>query len=326
MEQKFSKTLEELQNFAEGAKKESRLDLFNIDPRLIVTALDHNVRDFETEKVKLHIEELRENIRENGVMTPLECRRGEKIKTYVDEKGKEHDIYSFILIDGECRLRAVNMLIEEGVPIVAIPVILERRGSNAANRVLDMLNANIGLRFTPVELGKAYSKLIKMGYTIQNIAQQVGKSVQYVNECLNLLEFNPTVVQGLVEGKITHNNVRQIQKKLKDVDPSQRQKLVEKRLVNAIHRAKEVGEKEKAGKYIDMSNEPTDQPAVASKRGRPRKNNEVEKSDVQLFCENLIDVIESTPREELKQLIQEVIDMLEAGHPIKNTINTVFNN
>jgi ParB-like chromosome segregation protein Spo0J len=327
MEKEFSKTLEELKEVATNSNKETRFDVFQIDPRLIVVELGHNVRDFDTEKVQNHVRELADNIKENGVMTPLECRKGEKVGIGKDDKGKEYDIFSYYLIDGECRKRAVDLLFEEGVVIARVPVLLEKKGSNPANRVLDMLNANIGLRFTPIELAFAYKKLLNMGYTESEIAKQVGKTLQYVNECLSYINYSPRIQKGLLEGKITANNVRQLNKKLKDIEPDKRLKETEKRLLSAINRASEVGEKEKAGKHIDMSVEQPAEPSIKPKRGRPKQT--TKKFDIEIFIDHLKYLLELLPSEKetykLSEL-KEVIEMLEDGNPLLESIDKIFNN
>jgi len=326
MEQKFSKTLDELKDIAINGNKERNLDLFLVDPRLIVSKLGHNVRDFESVKVKEHIRYLADNIRENGVMTPLECRRGEKVGTFTDEKGKVYDLCYWILIDGECRKRAVDLLIEEGIDFKAVPVIQEKKGSNEANRVLDMLNANIGLRFAPIELAHAYQRLINWKYTIKEIAKSVGKTEQHVRDCLELLNLSPIVQKGLFDEKVTANNVRKMQQKYKDVDPNQRQTLIDKGLETAMKRANKVSDKEKAGKYIDLSKEENVEPTKTSKRGRPKKT--TKKIDNEIFIDYLKYLIELLPGIETLKLsdLKDIIEMLEDGKPLHESIEIIFNN
>jgi ParB/RepB/Spo0J family partition protein len=314
MEKVFSKSIDELNEIAKIAAKSTVNDLNYIDPRLIVIKDGHNVRNFSDPRVEAHIVELMANIKQNGVMTPLECLRGEKLETpYIDPKnGKEYPQYQWIVVDGQCRLTAVQRLLEQGVDIRRVPVMGVPQGSNEANHTFDMINANVGLRFTPIELAHAYKRLRGMHYEVDEIAEKLGKSVQHVNQCLDLLEYDKDIQDALKEGKITANNVRQVEKSVKETitDKGDRIAEVEKRLQEAMERAKNQSELNgvdtkavKAGKFI-----------------------ETKKCDSETLADQLDAVLDALPKRDSYKLteLEELYDMLKSGHPIKNSINTVF--
>ena len=83
------------------ARSTKRTDLFLIDPRNIVVVAGFNVRiDFD-------LEELKEQIKDKGVMNPI------TVIPFRDESGAE----KYKLVDGERRYRAGNIFL-----------VLQRRG------------------------------------------------------------------------------------------------------------------------------------------------------------------------------------------------------
>ena len=90
----------------------TRKEYYTIDPRKLQIKSDWNSRDFSDPSNIAHVKDLAESIAENGVREPL--------KVYL-----ENDIP--YVTNGECRLRAVMLLIERGVDIKAVPVMAEDR-------------------------------------------------------------------------------------------------------------------------------------------------------------------------------------------------------
>lgn len=162
-----------------------RSDLFKADPRIIVVDPGWNPReDFDPEEMEV----LRESIRENGVLNPLHVR-------LVDEVPH--------LVDGECRLRAVLELIEEGVPFQEVPCLLVRHGTNDADRLLISLLANTGNRLSPIEEARAFRRLQNWGMTPAQIARRMGVTDQTVYNRLKLLEAAPAVQQMIQRKELT---------------------------------------------------------------------------------------------------------------------------
>jgi ParB/RepB/Spo0J family partition protein len=314
-EEKFSMTEEELKEIALSAHKEQVNDLLKVDPRLIITDVSHNVRDFNNPDVLEHVDFLANSIEKNGLITPLECRRHLKVGTYVDDRGKEYPLYSWVVVDGECRLRAIKKLIEKGVPFRTVTVIPEKKNSNEANRVLDMVNANTGLPFTPVELGRAYQKLLNFGWEYEEISEHVHKTVQYIKECLDLLSYDKDIQQAIVTKKIRAHNVRQVEKAVKketgnnNQTSEARKKAVADRLRAAIN---------KAGAQAELNGK--------SVRVGTILNKEAKKTEGQILAEHLDAVLDAIPEMESVQIkdLEELHTLLSDGKTPKDAINAVF--
>jgi ParB/RepB/Spo0J family partition protein len=314
-ENKFSKTEKELASIADG-NKETINDLHFVDPRYLVVELGHNVRNFEEQNVKDHIEWLKNDIKKNGVITPLLCRRQKKVGVYTDPKNnKEYGLWSWSVIDGECRLRAITELLDEGYEIKRVPVINERKDSSDADRALYMLKSNEGLAFTKYERAKLYNRFISYGWTKDEIAEKVSRSISHVNECLNLLAYSEDTQKMIVDKVIKPNNLVALEKQVKrDVkegrieEPVSRVKEVEKRLEEMRKRTEEMNENNN-GRIIKVSK-------VINEK----------KSESEILAEQLDAVLKVIPQrisyslEELKDLY----DYLSAGHPIKNSVNMAF--
>jgi len=303
------KSSNDILNVDTVANKTKRNDVYQVDPRFITIDENHNVRDFQTTRVKEHIEMLAANIAVNGVLTPLECRREHIGKN--PENGEP--VYKYIIIDGECRFRAVTSLEGTDKAICRVPVMLERTGNNEADRISDMLNANESLRFSPIELGTAYKKFLRIGLTEDEIAQRLGKSVNHVKSCLELLEYDESVIEAVKDEKnnVTANNVRQLDKKVKEegmLDDYTRKKEVSNRLERAIMMAEEEeGDTGKSGKlnvtkYLDI------------------------KQTAEERLINAISLVTDTlsrwnfTREQLNDLLED----LRSGQSMQNAINHIF--
>ena len=302
---------EEILNNAEEAKEVQRKDVFQVDPLLLTVEEGHNVRDFDSPRVKEHIESLATNILENGVLTPLICRKGTIGK---DKDGKA--IYKYIIIDGECRFRATQLANQmQSGKIHRVPVILETKGSDKIDRVLDMLNANESLRFTPMELASAYGRFIRLGLDEKEIAKRVGKGLNHVKDTLALLDtdqFDDSVIEAVKTNQISANSARRLKKQIKEegVDDHLQKKVQKERLEKAFEVAekneRQSGKKLNISKYLDI-NDPTEKP---EKR--------VEKA-IELIIKTVGEKRDFT-RAHLKNLLED----LKAGLSIQNAINHVF--
>ena len=174
---------------------ENGTKIYLVHPNSLITEKGHNIRDFESDRTKEHIETLAENIVENGILTALECQR-----VLIEKKDGGKPKYKYIIIDGECRYRAINILLEKGIKIDSVPVVLEKSGYSDANRILDLLNANLSLRFSPIELATAYKKLIELGWTTNEIAKKISLSIEHITGCYELLTIDwnnkPTMIES----------------------------------------------------------------------------------------------------------------------------------
>lgn len=164
-------------------------DLIMMDPSIIVIESGHNPRDYSLPENRDHLEDLKESIREHGVKSPLWVRFDAGTK-------------SAILVDGECRLRALIELIEEGVQILTVPVIQVESGDRASRLVL-ALTANTGKPLSKLEHGAAFKKLQSYGWDDEKIAGNACQKPRYIREAIELAESPQAVKEMVSNGSVT---------------------------------------------------------------------------------------------------------------------------
>lgn len=202
--------------------KETKKDLLQIDVRLIDVESGFNIReDFGD------IKSLARDIEENGVRVPLRGRRdGER----------------FILTDGERRYRACQILIKEGKEF-RVPFILEPRGINEEDRLIDMFSMNSGKNLTMLEMANGVSRFLKMNYSIDEIANKIAKTKTFVSNCITILEAPKSIKELIKNKKITPTLVLDIFRKYKfDEAVSMMEEISEK--MNSIEEGEQAKETE----------------------------------------------------------------------------------
>ena len=171
---------------ARGSLKElavKRGNLLFFKPEQIHIVDGWNCRIYDTPEAIESDRELKESIRENGVLEPL---------TVYQKDGK------ICLSNGHRRLRQVRELIAEGVEIESVAVIVEGRGTDEADHILSQITRNSGRPLTPYEQGLVFKKLIGFGWDEAQIAKKTGFSRTHVTNMLNLHEA-PVEVQAMVK-------------------------------------------------------------------------------------------------------------------------------
>lgn len=164
-------------------------DMIMLSPQTIRIEKNHNPRDYRLAENHAHLDELKLSIRENGVLVPLLVR--------FDPESKEA-----VLVDGECRLRAVLELIREGVEIVAVPTV-QVKGNDPANRLVIALTANTGKSLSKWESGTAFQRLVGYGWEIETIASKLGFTGRFVREAIELADADDEVKNLLSERAVT---------------------------------------------------------------------------------------------------------------------------
>ena len=139
------------------------------------------------------IKELARNIKEQGMIKPLEV---EKINDG-----------NYLLIDGERRFKAIQHLkLEEKFKKTQqsnwknIPCIVK-------DKIKDKLLTQLSIDFhknklNPVEQGEAIKKLIEQGYIKSDITKLLGVSNSFMNDRLKILEFNDNTKRLIRNGDI----------------------------------------------------------------------------------------------------------------------------
>ena len=156
---------------------------------------------FEFDPMKIHVdpewnyrkdftghEELMAQIKENGVLTPLRVR-----------KKPDGTIW---LRNGERRLRAVKELIENGFPILSVPVSVAPRGQNDLDAYLEAYIGNDSKAPTPTEEAAAFRRMKAWGMKVQDISKKTGRSESHVRNRLKLADGMPEVLKAVDDGEI----------------------------------------------------------------------------------------------------------------------------
>jgi ParB-like chromosome segregation protein Spo0J len=105
---------------------------------------------------------------------------------------------SVVVVDGHCRLAAVQLARSEGVDIKTLPCIIEAQGTSDADRVAMMLISNSGLQHSPFERAEGYKKLLSYGWTKAQVAARFGVNSATVDNFL-ILAASPEPMQTLVK-------------------------------------------------------------------------------------------------------------------------------
>ena len=166
-----------------------RSALYKVDPRRLKVKEGLNLRDLSTPDNREHIETLARSIEANGFLEsePLEVAQ-------LDGE--------FYVTAGHCRLAAVMMLIERGVPIETVPYVPERPGTNEIDRFVNQVISNNGKPPTPMEIGYNAKRLLGLGLDVAEIAKRFGLSTNYVSGLVGLQAAPAEVRESVKAGEI----------------------------------------------------------------------------------------------------------------------------
>lgn len=173
-----------------------RSDILKIDPNDLHIDPLFNVRD-DGEEYQEHVLWLKASIEAEGVREPLRARnRGGKLT----------------ITNGHSRMKAIQMLLNEGVAIKTVPVILEDRYADEADITLTLITSNSGKKLTTLELGKVYRRLLQFGWTEEEIARRSAVTTQTITRALELhsapTEIREMVKNGEVSATLAINTMR----------------------------------------------------------------------------------------------------------------------
>ncbi len=182
-----------IKDFASG-----RTDVYKIDPAKLQIREGWNSRDFSDPANIAHIEDLAKSIEENGVREPLKVMQ-------------EGDI--LYVTNGECRYRAIKLLLSRGIEVKAVPVMGEDRNANDADRLFTQFLSNSGKPFVPIENARLFKRLLDMGWQQNEIAKKTGFSGGRISQLLALLQLPVALQKFITEGKASANFVLSVWKK-----------------------------------------------------------------------------------------------------------------
>ena len=131
------------------------------------------------------LEGLASSIREHGIIQPLVVEEAEN--------------GSYILHDGERRLRAAKMAGLKTVPAHVVPAL---NGSGGRERLTRALVANIQRSdLNPVEEARAYQRMIdELGMNVMQISRTVGVSQLRIKARLEILKLESSIQNMIITG------------------------------------------------------------------------------------------------------------------------------
>jgi ParB family chromosome partitioning protein len=165
--------------------EEESAGLAEVSPAAIVPNPRQPRTQFEEEQLR----ELADSIREHGLIQPLVVKR-------IDDQ-------RYMLIAGERRWRAAQLLNMESVPVVVKDVAPQQMLEIALIENVQRADLN------PIEEAQAYRQLVdEFGLTQEAVADRVGKSRVAVTNALRLLKLPESIQLRLADASIREGHAR----------------------------------------------------------------------------------------------------------------------
>lgn len=170
-----------------------RRDQMMVSPEMLVVEEGFNVRGvglskeeyWQQEHVQEHVNNLAQAYEAGDYVPPIVVKFRES-----DQKA--------VVRDGHHRLAALKTLLEREVPIQFVNVI-EYKGDEAKQQLL-MLKSSNSLQLSAVEKAEIFHRLHAYGFNPDEIAAQVGNSVQHVYQMLRIYDL-PLEKKRLIQQK-----------------------------------------------------------------------------------------------------------------------------
>lgn len=174
---------------------QGRSDILQIDPRDLHVKPNWNVRDWDLQENKDHIEQLAQSIMAGGVKQPLTVVWQDN-KAWID--------------DGECRYRACMLAIERGAPLKTVPVRGADRHADIVERRFNRYLANTGKQFNQLETAKDFKYFLDQGWSQEDIAKKAGLSQGRVSQILATLSMPAPVKAMVAAGTVSVGLAQQV--------------------------------------------------------------------------------------------------------------------
>lgn len=162
----------------ERLKRTGEIFLIPFDKIIINDEINNGRIDFG------NIQELADSIEQSSLRVPL-----------LVQKVRGEDKYT--LLQGKRRFKAIELLVKKGIDFPGIKCTLAPHNYNIENSLFDQIVLNDGKPYSNLEQGIVFSQLVGRGYSPQEIAKKVGKSVTHINNCIEIASL-PKKVQDLV--------------------------------------------------------------------------------------------------------------------------------
>jgi ParB family chromosome partitioning protein len=141
-----------------------------------------------------HIRSIADSIKEDGF------KLDKPIAGYGALDGKKSVIY---VTDGHCRLEAVKLAIEEGAPILDVPLVLSEKSTSMEDLTVSLVQANGGKRLSPPELAVVCKRLRCFNWSPAKIAEKLSMTSEYVNQLLTLAGAPSAIREMVQQGEAT---------------------------------------------------------------------------------------------------------------------------
>lgn len=144
------------------------------------------------------LEELAQNIEEQGLLQPITVRKISDEETHIDEEtGEVVSIEPrYEIVCGERRFRAWNLLANKSSKYNEIPCIIREMTDEQAFDA--MITENLQRQdVDPVEEAIAFSLLLENGNAIEDISIRFGKSIRFVQDRVKLKGLIPELIEML---------------------------------------------------------------------------------------------------------------------------------
>lgn len=191
-----------------------------------------------TPDYEAHVAEIADSIRENGFY------RNKPLGGYVGEEDGENVIF---LTDGYSRLKAVELLIEQGVEIDKVPVFLKPSSDNIIDLTVALDRDNQGRPLTIFERAIVVKRLTGFNVETGEIARRLGITDRYVTDLIVLAGAPPKVRNLVITGKVSATEaIKQLRK-----DSGK----ATERLTNAVKTAEAEGKDKASAKHVEAAEE-----------------------------------------------------------------------
>ena len=108
----------------------------------------------------------------------------------------------FDLIHGFRRMRAWAKLVDDKFSLPTVPVEILQGELSEEDELLLHFIQNDGKNLTPMEQGSLFSVLKKMGWSVKDISEKVGKTQAWIGSAIMLVEETTDVVKELINKEI----------------------------------------------------------------------------------------------------------------------------
>jgi ParB/RepB/Spo0J family partition protein len=225
---------------------------------------------------------LSKSIEHSGLMNPIKVQR--------TDDGR------FIVRNGFRRMRAIRMLVDQGVDFPFVEAFLVPKGYKEEDALLEQILSNDGLPYSQLEEGIVYSLLIGRGYKDVQLAEKTGKKVSHIRTCICLSKLPMRIQNKISEGVLSGNTAIEIYKSVN-------------------------GNEEKAVKVIeDTLAKKADSPD-GEKKVRPRDVETIKTRSVIKRLQELCTAFsESNLSNERTELISKLTNRLKAGSEVEELL------